>query len=65
VASERHPKVIVELIERIKNAVKEQDQSQYGKLRKLVCMEETTQQNGQNNSETGSVEAQQQEVKEK
>lgn len=45
--------MIIDLINRIKNAVKEQDQSQYGKLQKLICLEE-----GQSNghlSETCSV----------
>jgi hypothetical protein len=60
VANQRPSSVIAELINRIKNAVREQDQSQYGKLRKLVCLEEG--QNSGNQSETCSVEAQHPEV---
>lgn len=45
----------------MKVAVKEQDQSQYGKLRKLVCSEDAAE-NG-HFSETGSVEAHEDNVK--
>uniref|UniRef100_A0A914H0F4 non-specific serine/threonine protein kinase n=1 Tax=Globodera rostochiensis TaxID=31243 RepID=A0A914H0F4_GLORO len=55
VVGERPQNVIFDLINRMKEAVKEQDQSQYGKLRKLVCLEESN--DNERLSETRSVEA--------
>nr|CAD2149827.1 unnamed protein product [Meloidogyne enterolobii] len=39
ITCEKPPNVIMNLINRIKNAVKEQDHSQYGRLRRLICMD--------------------------
>ncbi|KAL3091356.1 hypothetical protein niasHS_007149 [Heterodera schachtii] len=55
VVRERPPNVISDLIKRMKEAAKEQDHSRYGKLRKLVCLEESN--DNERLSETCSVEA--------